>query len=98
MLDSYGEEFAAECQNVLRYNSGQCAVAWAYTEKGDRYCPKRDCTFPRGIDQYRICKAALQDPVRNARRACELYNDRCWQPWTASANRCNIPSGRNACK
>jgi hypothetical protein len=86
IFNSYSPEFP-ECRNVLRQTGCE---SYERTSGGVRYCAKRLCEFgPSGRAGYDRCVAALSDPVRNTRQACNLYRERGWQPWTAAKD-CRI--------
>ncbi|HEX8591507.1 MAG TPA: pilin [Candidatus Paceibacterota bacterium] len=43
-------------------------------------------------DLYSRCVEAAKNPQLNTQAACGLYNERGFQPWSLSANRCNVPT------
>jgi hypothetical protein len=80
LKDSYMPEFP-ECSGVLTY-TGKCMSEYKYTAKGTRYCPKRECTAPKGMAALQKCVDAVKDKARNIKQACNLFNKSCWNPWT----------------
>lgn len=100
ITDSTGSTFP-ECENVLKRGEDLDGCAYPFRIGGSGECTVRltRCIFPRGRDAYEKCRKALSDPVRNTRRACELFEKAgreaargAWQPWPYTEKKvCKIP-------
>lgn len=69
----------SECSGVLNYGGvSDCPVPIATTSGGTKYCPKRKCTAPKGIDALRTCVAAIKaDKTKQIQAACSIYTKAC---------------------
>jgi hypothetical protein len=96
-----------ECQGLLKSTTvagaprggapgSSCAVP-RVTVPGTSltYCPKSTCGLAPGktADDYRRCIAALKNPDRMLKNACDLAKRRGVCPWKASAARCGVSNG-----
>lgn len=100
LLSSVDTSIFPECAGVLKHVSpgSDCHVRAPWN---DIDCV---CRYGSGGKQaYDRCVAALADPVRNTKNACNLFNTRSssgtypgirgWQPWSYSYNKCkNVSS------
>lgn len=81
-----GDNGVPECKNVLTYGGASdpafCMVPIKVLSNGMKYCPKRKCTAPSGMDALNKCLNLLKSKEGNINSACSAWKKQCWQPWS----------------